>query len=63
MFDPMIAFKPFVLDICVAFCARVGLVPLCEEEHENWHAYWIESEVTWGEYKAWTARRLLEGER
>ena len=63
MFYPMIAFQPFVSDICAVFCSRVGFVPSCEEEHENWHAYWIESEVTWEEYKAWVTKRLLEGER
>ena len=63
MFDPMVAFRPLISNICVAFCNRVGLAPSCEEEHENWHAYWIEAEVTWEEYKAWVAKRLLERKR
>ncbi|KKN49304.1 hypothetical protein LCGC14_0644030 [marine sediment metagenome] len=38
-------------NICGVFCARVGLQPSCVEEHEAWHARWIQAEITYEEFK------------
>ena len=41
------------LETCRIFCFRMNLIPSCEEEHEAWHAYWIEAAVSREEYLLW----------
>ena len=46
-------------DICAKYC-RMFWPPSCDEEHEAWHAVWIEASVSCMEYVNWRMREIEE---